>query len=440
MSFFLLGKGPDGVLKLLSAEPVDSRKDALARLSEITSGPQFSDWDDEVFVVDLDNATPVLLVRPVPSQDEAELAAPSGLADFDATEEVVVEAPEPVVIEPIAVTPVEPNWAEAVVQSAMEEQVSLSDALVRAAADMEAADQSAAEEAAEATLVSVEPSPELAIDELLSDLEYEVEENVSDEDDSPVIEEVAADEVMAAAADDGGVTEDELESRDAADEALPVEEPTELPPTPLIIEPTWPWAAGSPDAEKAPSADQESEIEAEPAPKPEPKQEPEQDPEQEPEPGSDDEPALATAMPGASDQPDDTVAAPEVHGVDAAAEPEVVSDFVLDLEQVVEAETAESSAEAAVADPDSEHDESVSRHEIATESDPEVAAGQIDEPADDAPEVQPEPHAAAVDLPPGYQPSGDAVDDMTCEDCVYVDTCPNKDQREPASCGSFQWK
>ena len=28
----------------------------------------------------------------------------------------------------------------------------------------------------------------------------------------------------------------------------------------------------------------------------------------------------------------------------------------------------------------------------------------------------------------------------TCDDCVYVDTCPNKDERRPEDCGSFQWK
>jgi hypothetical protein len=34
----------------------------------------------------------------------------------------------------------------------------------------------------------------------------------------------------------------------------------------------------------------------------------------------------------------------------------------------------------------------------------------------------------------------EVVAGMSCEDCVYVATCPNKDQRDPATCGSFQWK
>jgi len=32
------------------------------------------------------------------------------------------------------------------------------------------------------------------------------------------------------------------------------------------------------------------------------------------------------------------------------------------------------------------------------------------------------------------------MDDYVCEDCVYVETCPNKDQRLPKDCVSFQWK
>ncbi len=49
-------------------------------------------------------------------------------------------------------------------------------------------------------------------------------------------------------------------------------------------------------------------------------------------------------------------------------------------------------------------------------------------------EVTPAPPAKA------YEPGDVDMDGMTCDDCVYVDTCPNKDEREPANCGSFQWK
>jgi hypothetical protein len=33
-----------------------------------------------------------------------------------------------------------------------------------------------------------------------------------------------------------------------------------------------------------------------------------------------------------------------------------------------------------------------------------------------------------------------SLEAYTCNDCVYCDTCPNKDQRLPKDCGSFQWK
>jgi len=42
--------------------------------------------------------------------------------------------------------------------------------------------------------------------------------------------------------------------------------------------------------------------------------------------------------------------------------------------------------------------------------------------------------------PAAYEPGDTDLSGLTCDDCVYVNTCPNKDERDPASCGSFQWK
>ncbi len=36
--------------------------------------------------------------------------------------------------------------------------------------------------------------------------------------------------------------------------------------------------------------------------------------------------------------------------------------------------------------------------------------------------------------------SGATAGELTCDDCVYMGTCPNKEDSEPASCGNFQWK
>lgn len=39
-----------------------------------------------------------------------------------------------------------------------------------------------------------------------------------------------------------------------------------------------------------------------------------------------------------------------------------------------------------------------------------------------------------------YEPGALNMNKYTCDDCVYANTCPNKDQKAPAECGSFQWK
>lgn len=54
-----------------------------------------------------------------------------------------------------------------------------------------------------------------------------------------------------------------------------------------------------------------------------------------------------------------------------------------------------------------------------------VAAGaRPQEPADDR----------------SYEPGALNMNEYTCADCVYVNTCPNQHQKAPAACGSFQWK
>ena len=57
-----------------------------------------------------------------------------------------------------------------------------------------------------------------------------------------------------------------------------------------------------------------------------------------------------------------------------------------------------------------------------------------DEPTPE-PVVEAEP---VVDMP-GYAAGESDIDTLTCADCVYVTTCPNKGERTPAACGSFQW-
>ncbi len=40
-----------------------------------------------------------------------------------------------------------------------------------------------------------------------------------------------------------------------------------------------------------------------------------------------------------------------------------------------------------------------------------------------------------------YEPAGDlTLEEYTCADCVYSNTCPKVNQTTPAECGAFQWK
>ncbi len=64
MSFFLIGRDEDGAISLLSETAAPTRNEALAELSRLTAEPGFDRWTDEVFVLDLDAGTPVLMVRP----------------------------------------------------------------------------------------------------------------------------------------------------------------------------------------------------------------------------------------------------------------------------------------------------------------------------------------------------------------------------------------
>jgi hypothetical protein len=59
--------------------------------------------------------------------------------------------------------------------------------------------------------------------------------------------------------------------------------------------------------------------------------------------------------------------------------------------------------------------------------------------------VQDESESIVVETPESTDTESDFIDlgdiaSMTCDDCVYAETCPNRGQMLPTSCGSFQWK
>lgn len=59
-------------------------------------------------------------------------------------------------------------------------------------------------------------------------------------------------------------------------------------------------------------------------------------------------------------------------------------------------------------------------------------------------DIEPEPGAATPTEPVVSEivedTRGSEVEGLTCDDCVYQNTCPNRSELSPATCGSFQWK
>jgi len=197
-----------------------------------------------------------------------------------------------------------------------------------------------------------------------------------------------------------------------------------------------------------------------PAPEPEPESEPkaEPEPETEPEPGPAEAPATEVddlrealerttaamaeeaqvAEPGAEPQaepvaekwPWDTAVAsepepsPAEEPVVPEPEPEAaaapVSGFLDDLEPITSPAGKAAPAPEAAAGP-----------EPAAQAAPEELP---------APEPEPEPEPEPVAPPAEVPAATETVDVYTCDDCVYVAACPNKGERLPKDCGSFQWK
>ncbi len=401
MSFFLLGKHPDDRLELLSSVLFPTRQDALKELSAITSSPSFSAWDAEVLVADIDIATPVLLVRP-----SEELAADAPPTEPDMAEDDTFVA----VADEVPVVEVDAAWAAAVVDTSADEEAALKAALARTAAQMEAEGVSAP--------ASVE-GPAQEIEPILAALELEPEPE-SEPEPEP--------------------------------EPQPEPEPEPQP------EP-------EPESEPEPEPEPEPELEPEPEPQPEPELGPE--PDQHPEPAEPMSQSVAPAWPwDAMVEPP----APPIVSLDALEETGLQDDdgglvraagddeTMAAARPVILGAYSDSSVEPSVADDaadsSAESESEASLVEPAPGS-PETTESETEAPlpptAEEAPEPTSEPESdfildldpvAPVEVPPGYEVSEASaeISTMSCEDCVYVGTCPNKDERDPSSCGSFQWK
>jgi hypothetical protein len=403
MPFILLGKGPDEDLRLISEKVLSSRAEAMAELSKLTADPAFAHWDAEVFVVDFDSATPVLLVRPASAAEE-----PEPEVELESEEE-----PEP---------------------------------------EVEPEEEPEPEEGPEAA-GEPEEQPEAEAEE-----ELEPEEEPEAEEEPEVVDEPEPDPALAAVISD-------LESDDDTDAASTAEEPeTTEEPESEDIDHTDEASVG--DALKAALQRTAASLEAEgivapesvgpePQPQPEAAIEPEPESAEEPEPEvaeTDDEPQAAAPQeaawpwdtgagsdfslsaleePGADEGSlirsagdDDTMAASRPVILGAYGEPGATS-----------AEPAEPVAEQAAEEP------AVAEPEPSAEPEADATSDYIDlddlipppvDVVEPASITEPVGQSSTVDVDPEAAP--------TCAECVYDPTCPNKEQLNPSTCGSFQWR
>lgn len=468
MAFFLLGRGPEDELHLLAPALLATRQDALAELTRITSEPSFAGWDSEVFVVDFETAMPVLLVRPAAAAVEA-AAEPEikpavalvDVAEFEAASDivgdersleesaVVVEAPfevfaEPVVEEEVAEPVGDEAIADAISEEASEELaaeaegVTLRDALLRTTEHMESTGIVAPE--------SIGPAEEIAAEiELPAVLAVEVE--VAEVE----VPEPAADEQPVAAAEpevampEVGIEQEAVPAGAAATSAAETGEA-----------PAWPWDLSLPE---------EAGVVVVTAPEPAPVAETPFVLDALEEPAIDD----ASILRGAVDDEELAASRPVILGAYEEMAPAAVETSPAEAVDPV----AEVSEPMGVAEPMSVPESPASTEispavaeflpaEPSTSSVPEMPAAEsaAENPqrddisdfifdlggvtgvpeADDmtaAPVAEVALEPVAVSAP---EPVESPLQNYTCDDCVYVETCPNKDQRLPKDCGSFQWK
>lgn len=139
-----------------------------------------------------------------------------------------------------------------------------------------------------------------------------------------------------------------------------------------------------------------------------------------------------------------------------ALEPESIPRAVVEVEEAI--------ADAVLADalsaPDPEEQSAAAIPKIESEPMPPTTTWPWDEaaevPASDPPasitnlladleEIAPvaaeplEPEGGETP-PRAYEAGGSDITELTCDDCIYLNTCPKKGESDPTSCGSFQWK
>lgn len=398
MSFLLLGTGPDGELSLLSDRAFDSRNDAMAELSRLTADSAFPHWDAEVSVVDLSGATPVLLVRPATAQDADEVV--EGEEEPLEVDEAA-EALEPEDVE----QPTEAEDADATPDSESEPEV-----------EPEVEPEDEVEDEVEPADSEPEPEAEvsLEIEAVLHDLEEEADAGSLKEALRRTASKMESEGIVAP--ESIGPAVEEPISEDISDS--PEESATDAPSAEA---PAWPWAtATSTSPLDDPGHDDAiSLIRA---------------------PGDDE--TMSVSRPVIMGSYRDTPAAPADEAPVASVDDG--SDIVSETAPDAAPETVPAAPEATPAAPET-HTETVEAF---------LAEGEAAQAKTAAPGEEPQEAPAAAGMLSDFIDLGEAetaatgeyvagavsLGELSCDDCVYVDSCPNKGQRDPSSCGSFQWK
>lgn len=463
MAFLLLARSTDDSLTLLSRKAFGSRQEALSALGAITADASFDAWDDEVLLLDIDAGTPVLLVRPAASAgDTATPSAPAELEESSTFSAVADEGPIEVALE--ADVAAEQREAQQDEVLASEEPQGEEPTVADIDID-EAARSFIAEAVAENVgVILEEPEPAASDDEVATSLlEALARTTVKMEADGivapesvgmpsevaeapgsaeqtesaePVVSEVAA---KADSAPEEGSAADELE---AIAEELGVIEPEPQPkaqpesPTPPAPEPpAWPWDV---TPETAAPQEQTAERGSEPV-------EPDQ------------------PVPEAVEDTEEATPAETESEAEADQEAEVDQEAELSTTPAETGVVLEGLEEPAIDDGGSLITSTIDDEGFAAarpvilgaygeraadvEIDDEEAVGPIEGRGEEA---EPEPESdfiiigegsgsAEVSVP-AAEPEPSPLSSYTCNDCVYLETCPNKDQRRPEDCGSFQWK
>jgi len=431
MAFFLLGR-VDDTLRLLCPDTFSSRQEALAALSSVTAEPGFDLWDAEVLLLETDSGTPVLLVRPQIVTVEAA---------------VDVEAP---VIDELDEEPLETVVTDEVEIEVATAEVSPTD--IGPLGEADAGDEEPI------VVADDDPATEVRVEvgsESIPTVEVDVapEPMVAVEDDAitdAIMEDLEAEEQSAA-----GALREALARTTAQMEADGIVAPESIGAP----------ASDAPDSDAAPTVDKEWPWDV--ATEPEPLIAPEiafvlgelEEPSLDDGSilrGSIDDDTFAAARPvimGSYAEPRDASPSEVLPADDLPVEPmgltelapaaaplpgpsgfavPVVSDAsdIIELEPPVEEETDSPVSDSSEALPVDDEDP----------ADRDISDFILDLDTPHVPETVTEPAEEIVGQTPGVFDDMPGVVENTCDDCVYEDTCPNRDQRLPKDCGSFSWR